>query len=98
MTNFRNHRAHCALMRTNTTATGRSPGRGKRSGGRAMYPGVKQPVVLGLDRRVAFAGGLDETIQIGDLDMPAAVVDEIRLLQPVVHQRYPLAARADPPR
>ena len=46
----------------------------------------EQPVVLGLDRRVALARRPDETIQIGDFDMAAAVMNEIRLLQRVGNQ------------
>ena len=56
---------------------------------------MKQSFVLGLDRRVAFARGSAEAIQVGDLDVSPAVADEIGLLQRVGHQRYAVAARAD---
>src|ERR1035437_10805866 len=60
---------------------------------RAARP--KQSVVLRLDRCVAFACGLAEAFQIGDLDMSPAVVDDIGLLQRIGHQRYAVAAGAD---
>src|SRR5450432_3547420 len=56
---------------------------------------TEQPLVLGLDRCIAFAGSVAETLQIGDLDMAPAVADEIGLLQRVGYQRYAVAARAD---
>lgn len=34
--------------------------------GSRQQPGLNQPVILGLDRCVAFAGGLAETIKVGD--------------------------------
>src|SRR5260370_23246192 len=40
---------------------------------------MKQSFVLGLDRRVAFARGSAEAIQVGDLDVSPAVADEIGL-------------------
>src|SRR5277367_4790149 len=55
----------------------------------------QQSLILRLDRCVAFAGSLAQTLQVGDLDMSPAVVDEIRLLQRVGDQRYAVAARAD---
>src|SRR5665213_4081336 len=59
----------------------------------AMWP--KQSVVLRLDRCVTFARGLAQPIEIGDLDMSPAVVNEIGVLQRVGDQRYAVAARAD---
>src|SRR5712691_2267193 len=62
------------------------PSSGRRTGASARQIlgqalGAKQPFVLRLDRRVALAGGPGQTFQVGDLDMPAAVMDEIGLLQ-----------------
>ena len=56
---------------------------------------MQQPRVLRLDRRVALAGSLDQAVHVGDFDMSAAVVDEVRVLQRVGHQRNAVAARAD---
>ena len=56
---------------------------------------MQQPGVLRLDRRVALAGSLDQAVHVGDFDMPAAVVDEVCVLQRVGHQRHAVAARAD---
>src|SRR6266404_4486658 len=56
---------------------------------------TKQSFVMGLDRCVAFAGGLAEAVQIGDLDVSPAIADEMGLLQRVGHQRYAVAAGSD---
>jgi len=45
---------------------------------RATRP--QQSVILRLDGRVAFAGGLAQTVEVGDLDMAPAVLDKIGLL------------------
>jgi hypothetical protein len=44
-----------------------------------------QSVVVNLDCCVTFARGLAEAIEIGDLDMPPAVMDVIGLLQRIGH-------------
>src|SRR4030095_11349052 len=67
----------------------------ERSSGRAMDARMQQSRVLRLDRRIALARRLDQAVEVGDLDMPAAIVNEIRLLQRVGHQRYAVTARAD---
>src|ERR1700694_4116370 len=60
--------ASCAWSRKNADAIARNGSCGGR--GESLWQArAKQSVVLGLDRRVAFAGGLDETIQIRDLDV-----------------------------
>ena len=63
--------------------------------GSRQATGPKQPVILRLDRRVAFARGPAEAVDVEDLDVPAAVVDEIRLLQRVGHERNAVAPCAD---
>src|SRR4029078_11164497 len=62
---------------------------------RAVHAWLQQTRVLGRDRGAELAGSLDQAIAINNLDMTAAVVDEIRLLQRVGHKRYAVAARAD---
>ena len=52
---------------------------------------MRQPVILRLNRRVAFAGRLDQAFHVGDFDVPAAVMDEVCLLQRVGHQRNAVA-------
>lgn len=42
---------------------------------------MNQPLVLGLHARVAFAGNLAEAVEVGDLDMPPAIVNEFGLVQ-----------------
>ncbi len=56
---------------------------------------TQQSGILRLDGGVAFARGSDQSIRIGDLDVAAAVVDEVRLLQGVCDQRHAVAAGAD---
>src|SRR6201994_2485645 len=56
---------------------------------------AQQPLALGLDRRIAFAGALAEPAWIIEFDMSAAVTNQIALLQRVGHQRHAVAARAD---
>src|SRR5215472_5370628 len=48
---------------------------------------LQQPVVVCLDRRVAFAGRLSETVEIDDFDMAAAVMNMVSLLQRAGSQR-----------
>src|ERR1700760_2626743 len=61
--------------------------------GRAVR--LQQPPILALDGGVTFAGGFTEAFDVDDLDMPAAVVDEVRLLQHARNQRDAVAPRAD---
>jgi len=51
--------------------------------------------VVCLDRRVAFAGRLSETVEIDDFDMAAAVMNMVSLLQRAGSQRDAVAPRAD---
>src|SRR5689334_16438950 len=50
-----------------------------------------QPVVLRLHGRIAFARRLAQAIQVQDLDVPTAVVDEIGVLQGIGDQRHTVA-------
>src|SRR5439155_18413669 len=48
---------------------------------------IQQPVALHLDRPMALAGGLSQTVDVGDVDVPAAVADETGPLKRVRHER-----------
>src|SRR5262249_11191029 len=54
----------------------------------------QEPLVMRLDGGVTFAGRMAQPFQSGDLDMAAAIVDEIRLLEHAGHQRDAVAPGA----
>lgn len=59
------------------------------------HAAAEEPLVLGLHRAVAFAGNPDQAVEVGYFDMPAAVMDEVRLLQCAGHKGNAVAAGAD---
>src|SRR5262245_50613319 len=56
---------------------------------------MKQPFVLRRDRAVAFAGCVLQPFEITNLDMAAAVMDHVGVLQRARRQRNAVAPRAD---
>ena len=56
---------------------------------------VQQPKVLSVDRSVAFARNIFQTIDIQNPDVTPAIFYETCLLQNMSHQRYAVAFHSD---